>query len=137
MEALEAATEETLSDVDEVGPIIAQSVHGFIQGDYGRRAVRRLAEAGVSQKVLESENTVATNQILAGKTVVVTGKLQHHTRDEIHSLVEQHGGRASSSVSQKTDFLIAGEKAGSKLTQAKKLGVAVLSEADFEALLSE
>jgi len=67
----------------------------------------------------------------------VTGKLEKYTRDEIHELVSRHGGRASSSVSKNTAYLVAGEKAGSKLAKAEELGVQVLSEADFEALLKE
>ena len=67
----------------------------------------------------------------------MTGKLEKYTRDEIHALVQRYGGRAASSVSSNTDFLVAGAKAGSKLEKAKKLGVNVLSEADFEQLIQE
>ncbi len=72
---------------------------------------------------------------IAGKSIVVTGTLQHYNRDEIKSLIENLGGRASSSVSKNTDFLVAGEKAGSKLAKAKALGVEVLSESEFKALV--
>ncbi|RMG03259.1 MAG: NAD-dependent DNA ligase LigA, partial [Planctomycetota bacterium] len=67
--------------------------------------------------------------------VVVTGKLSRYTRDEIEALIEKHGGRAASSVSKKTDYVVAGEKAGSKLTKAQQLGVPVLNEDQFERLL--
>ena len=72
---------------------------------------------------------------LTGKTLVVTGTLTKYTRDEIHSLIEQHGGRAASSVSKKTDFVVAGAEAGSKLDKARQLGIKVLSEQQFEELL--
>ncbi len=72
---------------------------------------------------------------LAGKTFVVTGSLEQYTRDEIHDLIAKHGGRATSSVSKKTDFLVAGQSAGSKLQKAEQLGVKILSEADFARLL--
>ncbi len=83
----------------------------------------------------ESEKTDASSQPFAGQTFVVTGTLTKYTRDEIHRLIENGGGRASSSVSKKTNFLIAGEKAGSKLEKARKLNITVLSEDDFEKLL--
>jgi DNA ligase (NAD+) len=73
---------------------------------------------------------------LAGKTLVVTGTLARYKRDEIESLIAQHGGRATSSVSKNTDYLIAGAEAGSKLAKAQKLGVRVLSEDEFDALLA-
>ena len=73
---------------------------------------------------------------LEGKTLVVTGTLTKYTRDEIEELIAQHGGHAASSVSKKTDYLVAGEKAGSKLEKAKELGVKVLSEEEFEKLIS-
>jgi DNA ligase (NAD+) len=95
-----------------------------------------LAEAGVSLQAAMSDATLS-NQSLAGKTFVVTGKLEKYTRDEIHALVERHGGRATSSISGSTDYLVAGEKAGSKLDKAKSLGVTVLSEAQFESLIRD
>jgi DNA ligase (NAD+) len=74
---------------------------------------------------------------LAGKTFVVTGTLQQHTRDEIHELIERNGGRAASSVSKNTDFLIAGEKAGSKLDKARTLGVEIVTEDQFLAMIPD
>ncbi len=137
MDQLLQADVDELSEIDEVGPIIAQSVYDFVHGEYGERTIRRLVEVGVEQTAPESDNAAPASQIFTGKTFVVTGKLQQFTRDEIHALVEANGGRASSSVSGNTDYLVAGEKAGSKLEKAKKLGVNVLSEAEFSALLSQ
>ena len=97
--------------------------------------VADLSAVGVELNATETAATDGSQ--LEGKTCVVTGILTEYTRDEIHALITQHGGRAASSVSAKTDFLIAGEKAGSKLEKAKKLGVPVLSESDFSGLLAE
>ncbi len=135
IQALLAATVDQLSEIDEVGPIIAQSVFHFLHSEDGQRAVERLAEVGVTlsaEKVPEADSAI---QRFAGKTFVVTGKLEKYTRDEIHALVTRHGGRASSSVSGSTDYLVAGDKAGSKLAKAQQLGVQVLSEAEFEAIV--
>ena len=137
MDQMQQAEVDQLSEIDEVGPIIAQSVYDFVHSEYGERIIRRLAEVGVEQEALESDDGAPTNQKLAGKTFVVTGKLEKYTRDEIHALVEAYGGRAASSVSGNTDYLVAGEKAGSKLEKAKTLGVTVLSEAEFSVLVSE
>ena len=134
--AIFAASVEELSQIDEVGPVIAQSVFSFLHSDYGRRTLQRLAEVGVVQSHPEPAGEAAVSQVLAGQTVVVTGKLQHYTRDELHAIIERHGGRAASSVSKNTDYVVAGEKAGSKLAKAQQLGVAVLSEAEFLKLVS-
>ena len=88
---------------------------------------------GVKLKAEQGESAGGTT--LLGKTFVVTGSLQQYTRDQMHDLISQQGGRAASSLSKKTDFLIAGENAGSKLDKAKELGINVLSEADFARLL--
>jgi DNA ligase (NAD+) len=81
--------------------------------------------------------TAATAGPLSGKTLVVTGTLEKYTREQIEALIEQSGGRAANSVSKSTDYLVAGEKAGSKLDKAHKLGVPVISESEFEELLSK
>ena len=135
MEKLQAASVEEIAAVDEVGDIIAESVHQFLNSDHGRRTVQELATAGVNMEAprIVAESAVEGN--LTGKTFVVTGTLTKYKRDEIKELIEQHGGRAASSVSKKTDYLVAGENAGSKLTKAESLGVTVISEDEFEALL--
>jgi DNA ligase (NAD+) len=133
MDALVKASEEELSRVNEIGPIIAKSVYQFLHSDYGQRTIADLARVGVK---MESTRPVArAARTLEGKTLVVTGTLSKYTRDEIHDLIAQHGGRAASSVSKKTDYLVAGEDAGSKLAKAQALGVPVLTEDQFESLL--
>ena len=134
IEKLAAASVEDLGNVDEVGEIIAESVHGFFNSETGRQIIGDLAAEGVVL-IEEQADSPAASDLLLGKTLVVTGTLQNYTRDQVHSLIQQHGGKTSSSVSSKTDYLVAGEKAGSKLAKAEKLGVAVLGESDFEKLL--
>lgn len=137
MDALLAASEEELSEVEDVGGVIAQSVYNFLHSEHGERAVRRLREAGLDMTSPKKEPASAgTAGPLSGKTLVVTGTLSKYTREKIESLIEQYGGHAASSVSKKTDYLIAGEKAGTKLEKAQKLGVPIISEDDFNALLA-
>ena len=136
MDALCQADVEQLSEINEIGDVIARSVHDFLHGDYGSAVVTELQNLGVKMDAnapLTQADVGA--QLLSGKTLVVTGTLETHTRDEIHELIVQHGGRAASSVSKKTDYLIAGAKAGSKLEKATKLGVPVLTEQEFIAML--
>jgi len=133
IEALEKASEEELSNVHEIGPIIAQSVYQFLHDEYGRRTLADLARVGV--KMQSARPAAQTARMLEGKTLVVTGTLTKYTRDEIHELIAQHGGHAASSVSKKTDYLVVGDNAGSKPAKAQALGVPVLTEAQFEALL--
>jgi len=134
MESLAKASVEDLTQVNEIGEIIAQSVQHFLSNPLGKETIESLAEAGVNMKSLTASDRPA-EQKLVGKTLVVTGTLVKYARDEIERLIALHGGRPASSVSKKTDYLIAGEKAGSKLDKAKELGVKVLTEDDFEKLL--
>ncbi|HEY3392602.1 MAG TPA: helix-hairpin-helix domain-containing protein, partial [Lacipirellulaceae bacterium] len=137
MDALQAASEEELADVEDVGPVIAKSVYSFLHSKHGERAVERLSKAGVDMTApKKTAATAATAGPLSGKTLVVTGTLENYTREEIESLIEQHGGRVTSSVSKSTDYLVAGEKAGSKLDKAQKLNVRVISEREFEQLIT-
>jgi len=133
IDALIEAGVEQLGATGEIGPIIAQSVHDYLHGDFGSSAVAELRQLGLLMET--SANAEEVPQILQGKTLVVTGTLQKFTRDQIKELIARHGGRAASGVSSKTDYLVAGEKAGSKLAKAEKLGVTVLGEEEFEALL--
>lgn len=121
-------TEEELAAVDDIGPIIAAAVFSFFGSDVGRKSIEELRELGLNTGEPVPETDESVEKLLDGKTLVVTGSLQRFTRTEIKELIQQHGGRASSSVSKKTDFLVAGEAAGSKLQKAQELGVTVLSE---------
>src|SRR3954471_11017763 len=135
MDELQAASADDLSNVEEVGPVIAASVHDFIHSKRGETAIQKLKTAGVDMTAPKKARTAAESGPLAGKTLVVTGTLGKYTREEIEALIAQFGGRAGSSISKKTDYLIAGEKAGSKLEKATKLGVPIISEAEFDQLI--
>ena len=135
IDALQSADLESIGNTNEIGPIIAQSVYDYFHSDDGLELIQQLGNAGVLL-VASPEDAVDSSGVFAGKTVVVTGSLSKYSRDEIERLIEQRGGRAASSVSKKTDFLIAGEAAGSKLEKAVSLGVPVMTEAEFDALIS-
>ncbi|MCA9271164.1 MAG: NAD-dependent DNA ligase LigA, partial [Planctomycetales bacterium] len=133
MTALVAASVEELAAVHEIGDVIAQSVYDYLHSDDGVQTIDDLRSSGL---VMEEPQAAAAGGALTGKTLVVTGKLEKYSREEIEALIQRHGGRAASSVSKKTDFVVAGADAGSKLAKAEKLGVPVMSEADFDALLA-
>lgn len=135
MKALRAAGVEELSGTNEIGPIIAQSVYDFLHSEFGSRAIDDLAGLGVTMETVGSTAPEGARR-LEGKTLVVTGTLTKYTRDQINELITQHGGHAASSVSKKTDYVVAGDNAGSKLDKAGQLGVLVLSEEEFEKLIS-
>jgi DNA ligase (NAD+) len=134
IDALAAASADEISAVPEIGPVIAASAHEWLTSDYGRRVIAGLRAAGVRLDVPESERIEAGP--LTGKTLVVTGTLEGFSRQEAEEAIRKAGGRASSSVSKKTDYLVAGAEAGSKLDKAQKLGVPVLDETGFKQLLA-
>jgi len=131
IEALSAADRDALVEVPEIGPKVADSVLFWFSLDSNRAMVDRLHALGV-EPVHEATRK---GDRLAGKTIVVTGTLTRFTREEIQRLIESEGGKASGSVSKKTSFVVAGESAGSKLVKAKDLGVPVMTEDEFVAML--
>jgi len=130
MEALEKASEEELQSVNEVGPRIAQSIAEFFSVSANQNLVARLREAGLT---LSGEKRQRGTK-LAGKTFVLTGTLAKYTRDEAKKMIEDAGGKVTGSVSKKTDYVVAGTDAGSKLDKAKELGVTVIEEKELEEL---
>ncbi len=131
---LQRASVSELAEIPEIGPTIAASVHGFLNSEQGREVIDSLREEGISLEAPRPE-AASTAGALEGKTFVVTGTLKGLTRDEAHRLIEQQGGRAASSVSKKTDYVLVGDKAGSKLDKARQLGIPILSEDQFLELL--
>lgn len=130
-------TEESLADVDEIGPIIAASVVEFFQSETTKELVEELRGFGLNFGSPVEKNSAADGpQPLDGKTVVVTGSIEKYSRDEMKELVRKYGGKPGGSVSKKTDLLVAGEKAGSKLKKAQDLGVEVMTPDEFFKLLS-
>jgi DNA ligase (NAD+) len=130
METLANASVEELQNVGEVGPKIAESIAEFFSNTANRKLVERLGEAGLAFKGEKKERGTK----LAGKTFVLTGTLTKYTRDEAKKLIEDAGGKVTGSVSKKTDYVVAGTDAGSKLDKAKELGVSVIDEKEMEKL---
>jgi len=124
---------------EEIGPVVAKSVLSFFASQTGKAILQRLAKlniAPVGGSTLTTEAlTSTTQQAFTGKTFVLTGSLPSLSRDAASALIRDAGGNVTSSVSKNTDFLLAGEEAGSKLDKAKELGVKIISEADFLKLL--
>ncbi|MFI4910567.1 MAG: NAD-dependent DNA ligase LigA [Sedimentisphaeraceae bacterium JB056] len=134
LENLMNASQEELEQIDQIGPILAESIVAFFSSDENRNLIEKLQQAGINPQV--DNQSDKANGALSGKTIVATGSLENFTRDEIKEAITAHGGKASSSVSAKTDFLLAGEKAGSKLEKAKKLGVEIIDEQQFMKMIS-
>ena len=132
MKNLMKATSEELAMIEDIGPIVADSIREFFLQDQTIDLIEKLKQAGVNMKHLEEENS---DDRFNGKTFVLTGSLEKYTRNEASSIIEKFGGKTSSSVSKKTDYVLAGEDAGSKLTKAQSLGVKILTEEEFEELI--
>jgi DNA ligase (NAD+) len=133
MEALRAATLEEIEAIDGIGPIVAETVHGYLKdADYCAQ-IDRLAEASVRM----DDETAAGGGVLAGEVLVVTGALERWSRNEAEALIKQLGGRVGGSVSKKTTYLVAGAGGGQKRTRAEELDTRVLSEQEFVELLHE
>ena len=131
MEAIEAATQEDLERVQEVGPKVAAAVHEFFENEQNRELIRRLAELGLKMTAEKKQRTTQ----LEGLTFVLTGTFPTLSREEAKEKIEAAGGKVSGSVSKKTNYVVAGEDAGSKLTKAGELGVAVIDEAKLLEML--
>ena len=134
MDNLSEATIESLSQVEEIGPIVANSIREFFEQEQTKDLLKRLKEAGINMNRLKEEDE---DDRFAGKTFVLTGTLEKYSREEASNLIEKFGGKTSSSVSKKTSYLLAGEDAGSKLTKAQSLGVQIISEEEFEKMCNE
>jgi DNA ligase (NAD+) len=134
MNHLAEASRADLENIFEVGPVVAESIHQFFSQPENRTVIEKLCRSGVN---LEGKTGKKTSSHLRGLQFVLTGKLADLTRDEAAQLIEQHGGRVTTSVSKKTNYVVAGEEAGSKLDKAKELGVKVIDEQAFRELLAE
>jgi len=133
LDELAAASEEQLLEVGEVGPKVAASIAEFFSESANQRIIKKLDKAGVRPT---TEKRVLKSQKFAGKSFVFTGGLANRSREAAAELVQQHGGKISSSVSKKTDYVVVGSDPGSKYDKAKELGVPILSESEFDKLLN-
>ncbi len=132
-DALAQATEEELTAIDDVGGITAAYIREWLESPQSKHLISRLKEAGVNMEAAQQ----SAGEQFKGMTFVLTGALEKFTRDEAAALIEARGGKASGSVSKKTTYVVAGENAGSKLRKAEELGVPVLTEEEFAAMLAE
>lgn len=132
IEGLMNASLEDLIETDDVGDITAESIYEFFKQEQTIDLINKLKNVNVNMKLNEEENT---DNRFEGKTFVLTGSLEEFTRDEASKIIESHGGKTSSSVSKKTDYVLAGEEAGSKLTKAESLGIKIISEQEFKEMI--
>ena len=132
LDSLIAADEDMLTGIPDIGAITASFITEWFANPQSMHLVGRLRDAGVSFASKEERN----DNRFAGMTFVLTGTLQHYTRDEAAAIIESYGGKASSSVSKKTSFVLAGENAGSKLAKAEGLGIRIISEQEFDSMIS-
>ncbi|HKK26260.1 MAG TPA: NAD-dependent DNA ligase LigA [Gracilimonas sp.] len=134
MNGLRSQTKEDLEAVDSIGPRIAESVVSFFQNEKNQQIVNKLEKHGLQ---FEKEEEELASSVFEGKKFVLTGSLPTYTRKEATDLIEKHGGKTASSVSGNTDYVLAGESAGSKLDKANKLGVPILDESQFREMIGE
>lgn len=135
LDAIASQSEEALANVEGIGPIIAKSIHTFFASETGKSLVNDLRALGVHFGEPIPESAQPKVGVLTGKSVVVTGTLTRFTREQVQELIHQHGGKPAGSVSKKTAYVVAGESAGSKLDKAKELGIPVMTEDEFVAML--
>jgi len=131
LDAIREASAETLTAIDDIGAVTAQSLVSWLADPQSQHLMAALSRAGVNMTAQKSEK----GDSFTGMTFVLTGTLEKFTRDEAGAMIEAEGGKVSGSVSKKTTYLVAGEAAGSKLTKAQALGIPVLTEAEFLAML--
>ena len=134
LEAISEATEEDISSIEGFGEIMAKSTASYFALDESKKLVDEIKALGINTKNLTEKAEVSEDNPFYGKTFVITGTLPNYKRTEAAAIIESLGGKVSSSVSKKTDFVLAGEEAGSKLTKAQSLGVTIIDEAQFEQM---
>ncbi len=132
IENLKNATLESLAETEDVGEITAGSILEFFKQEQTQDILEKLKQANVNMEIIQEEGI---DNRFEGKTFVITGTLEKYTRTEVSNLIEKHGGKVSSSVSKKTNYVLAGEEAGSKLVKAQELGITILTEVEFEQLV--
>ncbi len=129
---LAEADVENLSQVEDIGPIVANSIREFFEQEQTKDLISRLKQAGVNTQRLKEDDE---DERFTGKTFVLTGSLENFSREEASNIIEKFGGKTSSSVSKKTSYVLAGEDAGSKLTKAQNLGVTIITEQEFADMI--
>ena len=131
MDRLASASVEELEAVAEIGPTIARSIASFFEVEDNRRLIEKLRKAGLQLEATDDDPPMGGDSFFAGKSVVLTGTMENYSREQAGERIRELGGRVTSGVSQKTDLLVAGAQAGSKLDRARKLGVQIMEEEEF------
>ena len=138
IDALACASKEGLEEINEIGPVMAESICEYFQSEQGQNNIKALRSAGVE---MQQEQPTTTTQVMSSpfkdKNIVLTGSLANYTRGELQKQLEEFGAVVRSSVSKNTDYVIAGENAGSKLKKANDLGITVISESELDTMLHE
>lgn len=134
MDNLINATEEELAQTQDVGEITAKSIYKFFRQEQTIDVIEKLKQAGVN---MVAQEEAGIDNRFEGKVFVLTGSLEEYSRQEASDIIEKFGGKTSSSVSKKTDYVLAGEEAGSKLTKAESLGVTIITEQQFKKMIGE
>lgn len=139
IDALQEASAERLAQINGIGPVLAETIHAYFQNPAGRKIIEELRASGLkmTEDARPAPAANAGGADLSGKTIVVTGTLKNYEREEIEALIRKLGGKPAGSVSKNTSFVVAGEKAGSKLSKAEALGVKVLTEDEFDQLIGK
>jgi DNA ligase (NAD+) len=132
--ALQKATQAELETIEGIGPRIAKSIVDWFNHEANQKLVEKLHQAGVTLSSTQSQNVAGA---LTGLTFVITGTLPTWSREDAKAFIEQHGGKITGTVSNKTNYLLAGEKAGSKLTKAQSLGVPIIDEVKLKKLVEK
>ena len=132
MDNLMNASMDDLTSIDDVGEIMAQSIYEFFEQEQTKDLIKRFKELGLNMEALVEDGA---DSRFEGMTFVLTGALDKYSRKEAEEIIEKFGGKASSSVSKKTTYVLAGEDSGSKLEKAQKLGVNVITEAEFDEMI--
>jgi DNA ligase (NAD+) len=133
LEALTSADQEELAEIDQIGPVMAESVYDYFRNEKNSEIIQQMLAAGVNPE----QHQAKRSGNLTGKTIVVTGTLKKFSRQQVQQTIRQAGGKPAGSVSKKTDFVLAGENAGSKLDKANKLGVEIINEEQFMEMIDE
>ena len=133
MKELKDASVEDLVKINDIGNIMAEDIYKFFHNEAELSFIDELMKRGV--EIQYSDNSTMQNEYITGKTFVLTGTLPNKSRDEASKIIESYGGKTSGSVSKNTDYVLAGESAGSKLDKAKQLGVRIITEEEFDNFL--
>ena len=131
------ASEEDIIEVHEIGESISKSVRKFLSDSHNKKIIDELKKAGLKFSFADVKTSFVNDNFFKGKTFVLTGTLSSFTREEAEEKILSFGGNVNSSVSKKTDFVLAGEKAGSKLDKANKMGINIIDENEFQSQISK